>query len=286
MRKLTILRQLWRNLQHRPKIADMRTLQTGPRKTPSNIYTRFQFFLTDSTYVAVPAIAGVATLLFIWDQEKEQSLFKKQCKQEVIPLPNNVNNLANKEMKYRPIQVIGEFDHRMERYIQPRRCVTSQKGSGVLLFSKAENIGMFVVTPFTIKETGQRILVNRGWIPTDKKDPESRLEGQVTGEVKIVGHVQHTEQESFASYTQRNDPKTFRGRNVEGLARSTNSLPVYLDASSDSTVEGGPIGGQISPEFKQNNGYYLASLYVLALMYLVVRTRKWKVSGNSKGLYL
>lgn len=35
--------------------------------------------------------------------------------------------------------------------------------------------------------------MNRGWVPIEKKDPLTRLDSQITGEVEIVGLVRASE---------------------------------------------------------------------------------------------
>ena len=39
-----------------------------------------------------------------------------------------------------------------------------------------------MITPFFCKELGQMVLVNRGWVPKRKMDPETRAAGQVRKE--------------------------------------------------------------------------------------------------------
>ncbi|XP_033732679.1 surfeit locus protein 1-like isoform X2 [Pecten maximus] len=268
---------MWKSLQNRPKLDSMRSLKSIPRKTPSNM--RMQFVITDASIVAVPAVLCLGTFCFYMDLQKEETFLEEQSKHEPIPLPSNIKNLENKEMKYRPIQVIGEFDHMMERYIGPRRFLKTMKRDA-RIFTPSEKLGMLVITPFTIKDTGQRILINRGWIPVTQQDPNSRLKGQIKGEVKLVGiNIQHSEQDSLTSSSSEN-PNVFSKRDLESLAQSTNSLPIYLDADVASTVEGGPVGGQTATDVKPYSSYCLALLYAVCLLFYMGQLKKRK-SANS-----
>lgn len=47
--------------------------------------------------------------------------------------------------------------------------------------------GAHVLTPFELSKNGDRILINRGWVPRNKQNPSQRPEGQITGEVPVVG---------------------------------------------------------------------------------------------------
>ncbi|OWF52577.1 Surfeit locus protein 1 [Mizuhopecten yessoensis] len=249
---------------------NIRSLRSTPRKTPSTF--RRRLVLSDSVIFAVPVGLCLGTALFYQTNQKDTLFLEEQIKQEPIPLPYNMEGLSETEMKYRRIKVIGEFDHTMERYIRPRELVKDEDSqSNLLVFKKSEKCGLLVVTPFTLKDTGERILINRGWIPKNKKDPSSRLKGQIKGEVELVGTLQQSERERFIlTNSLGNDPHEFYTRDVESLAKSTNSLPVYLDAVSDSTVEGGPIGGQITIDLKPHLAYYLSVLYLLAILFCVV----------------
>ena len=41
-------------------------------------------------------------------------------------------------------------------------------------------LGYHVLTPFQLDD-GRIVLLNRGWVPYDKKEPATRPEGQLTG---------------------------------------------------------------------------------------------------------
>ena len=41
-------------------------------------------------------------------------------------------------------------------------------------------VGYHVVTAFTLASTGQRVLVNRGWVPQSRGQQSTRMAGQVS----------------------------------------------------------------------------------------------------------
>ena len=61
------------------------------------------------------------------------------------------------------------------------------------MFGSTEGVGYMVITPFRLAETGEWILVNRGWVPKARKDPSSRREGQVSGTTEVVGMIRRSE---------------------------------------------------------------------------------------------
>lgn len=89
-----------------------------------------------------------------------------------VPLPERVEDPA--AWRFRPVSVTGRFLHEAEahRVGQPRDGVT----------------GYQVLTPL-LRDNGTAVVVDRGWVPKQLKDPATRQEGQVTGTVTVTGIV-------------------------------------------------------------------------------------------------
>ncbi|NXU34279.1 SURF1 protein, partial [Drymodes brunneopygia] len=98
------------------------------------------------------------------------------------PIPLTLDPMELKELEYRPVRVRGRFDHSKELYILPRSLLDPAREAREAgrITSHAEN-GANVVTPFYCTELGVTILVNRGFVPRKKLNPETRLQGQVRG---------------------------------------------------------------------------------------------------------
>ena len=62
-------------------------------------------------------------------------------------------------------------------------------------------------TPFDLARTGAdgRIYVNRGFVPEANKDSQTRREGQIAGEVEIIGQIRSAEQRG--TFTGDNNPE-------------------------------------------------------------------------------
>jgi cytochrome oxidase assembly protein ShyY1 len=56
---------------------------------------------------------------------------------------------------------------------------------GGLIGGSSKDVGYFVYTPFETKD-GQRLIINRGWIPRPMKSASSRPEAQVSLYVQVV----------------------------------------------------------------------------------------------------
>uniref|UniRef100_A0A2K5EVC2 SURF1-like protein n=1 Tax=Aotus nancymaae TaxID=37293 RepID=A0A2K5EVC2_AOTNA len=152
---------------------------------------------------------------------------------EPVPLPADPMELKN--LEYRPVKVRGCFDHSRELYLMPQTMVDPAWEAGCI--SSSAETGAYVVTPFHCTDLGNPPrLVNRGFVPRKKVNPEIRKKGQIEGEVDCVGMVRLTE-------TRNNLEKNhWHYRDLEAMARITGTEPIFTDADFKSTVPAGPIG--------------------------------------------
>ncbi|MCH2546644.1 MAG: SURF1 family protein [Alphaproteobacteria bacterium] len=113
-------------------------------------------------------LVGLCLVLGIWQIQRlqwKQGLIAEMqaATQERIikdTLPKDLNSLQ--QNNFYAIVLPGEFMHEHEMHMIGRS-INGQPGYNVL-------------TPFRIADDGRMILVNRGWIPQDKKKPEDRPE--------------------------------------------------------------------------------------------------------------
>lgn len=89
-----------------------------------------------------------------------------------------------------------------------------------------------------------------------KKSPEKRPEGQIEEEVEIVGVIRlHENRPQFGV---RNKPELgyWYYRDLNAMTKLTGAAPVFIDANLDSTVPGGPIGGQTNVSLRDEHTEY------------------------------
>ncbi|XP_040053011.2 surfeit locus protein 1 [Gasterosteus aculeatus] len=181
---------------------------------------------------------------------------------EPIPLPLDPNEL--KDLEYRRVKVRGEFDHTRELYVLPRSPVDPEKEAreaGTL--SSSGETGANVITPFRCTDLGITILVNRGYVPKQKVRPETRMKGQVEGEVEVVGVVRLTENRK--PFVPNNDVERNRWhyRDLEAMGAAAGAEPIFIDADFGSTTPGGPIGGQTRVTLRNEHMQYMVTWYGL-----------------------
>ncbi|ORX69910.1 hypothetical protein DL89DRAFT_283547 [Linderina pennispora] len=91
-----------------------------------------------------------------------------------IAFPLRVTESEIERNEYRRVIVHGHFDYAHEMLVGPR------------LYEGEP--GFIVVTPL-VREDGSKVLVNRGWIKRELRDPKTRPESQPEGAVTLVAFV-------------------------------------------------------------------------------------------------
>lgn len=138
--------------------------------------------------------------------------------------------------------------------------------------STALGPGYWVMTPLMLAD-GTAILINRGFVPTDRRDPATRREGQLTGPVEITGLMRMTEPKG--SLLQSNDVGADRwySRDVAAIAQKRGVgavAPYFIDADATANSGGLPVGGLTVIHFPNNHLVYAITWYALAAMALAL----------------
>ena len=173
------------------------------------------------------------------------------------PLADIEKQLAETgDVDYWPVTVAGTFRHEGERHF-----FATHKGLS----------GYFVHTPLALDD-GRLVLVNRGFVPFDRKDPASRPEGQVTGRVEIAGLARNRVEDKPNAFMPDNDParNVFYWKDLDAMAASTgvgapgDYLPLFVDADDAPNPGGLPVGGTTLIELPNSHLQYAVTWYGLA----------------------
>jgi len=115
---------------------------------------------------------------------------------------------------------------------------------------------------------GSIVLVNRGFVPMDRKDPATRSEGAPRGTVDIVGAMRWPEGRSM--FTPADDPKTnvWYVRDIKAMAAEKKwaaAAPFYIDQEAPVPPGGAPLPGKIEVHLPDNHLGYAITWFGLAL---------------------
>jgi surfeit locus 1 family protein len=163
---------------------------------------------------------------------------------------------------YYRVHIEGRFDNSKERY----------------LFSQAiadGTPGWHVVTPFTATQ-GELVLVDRGFVPDNLKDPSTRASGQIEGVTTVTGIVRAPDTQGL--FTPNNEPEANRWfwRDLNGMVSSmfpTATLdvpPFFIEAEKNEVPGGWPDGGQTRLELPNNHLQYAITWFGLAAVLIVI----------------
>ncbi len=88
--------------------------------------------------------------------------------------------------------------------------------------------GYFVITPME-RPGGDKILVNRGWIPKARREQKTRKEGLPTGEVIIEGLLRAPWKKNYFTPDNRPDKGEFYFSDVAQMAALAGAKPVWIE---------------------------------------------------------
>lgn len=197
-----------------------------------------------------------------WKLQLIEDLARKTT-QPATSLPEDLSELA--AMEYRRVKLVGTFHHEREMYVGPRSPIqpadTARRG---VIGGAPSQTGNLVITPFKLRDRNLTVLVNRGWVPKSKTHAHKRPEGQVPGVVELVGVVRNTETRPPLGPKHASSGRFWHYKDVAQMADASGAAPILVDAVAESTVEGGPIGGQTNVSVRNEHFSYIITWYSLS----------------------
>jgi surfeit locus 1 family protein len=223
------------------------------------------------TLITIPAVLFMLALC-LWQVQrmywKEGVIAERTGRSEAAPiaLPPMGADIAAAE--FHRVTLSGRFDHGREFYLAAR----SQNG----------NVGYWVVTPLVLSDGAGAVLVNRGWVPTEKKLPEARPEGQITGDVSFDGIIRQPQHQSWFQPDNEPQKNTWFYLDPAEIAASS-GLPVrqdlYFDAVKSDIPGTYPLGGQTRISIPNDHLQYAITWGALAAALVVI----YVISSMSAG---
>lgn len=180
----------------------------------------------------------------------------------------------NGDVEYWPVTVSGRFLHSGERHF---------------LATYDGEPGFYVYTPLQLAD-GRFLLVNRGFVPDSRKDPATRPQGEVEGQVTVTGLARDPLSEKPSSLVPDNDPAKnifyWKDRDAmaasAGLPAGAQVVPFFVDADKTPNPGGLPMGGVTIIDLPNNHLQYALTWYGLAAALVgVLGTWLWRTRGRA-----
>ncbi|WP_431206450.1 SURF1 family protein [Bradyrhizobium betae] len=224
---------------------------------------RYDTARSPSLWLTVLSLAVFAALIALGVWQVERRAWKlaliDRVEQRVhapaqpIPSPAAWSMVTAANDEYRHVSLAGRFLHDSETLVQ---AVTE------------EGPGYWVLTPLQ-RADGTQVLVNRGFVPSERRDVSARRDGNPDGQVEITGLLRMTEPKG--GFLRNNVPQHNRwySRDIAAIAAARGLhevAPFFVDADAGSQTASGPIGGLTVIRFPNNHLIYALTWFALAFM--------------------
>ena len=212
------------------------------------------------TLISLPILV-LSLSLGVWQMErrewKRDILDRLTTNQAAAPMP--LDDLLRGDPlrhEYGRVKIAGSFVHDKEFHLAAR--------------SLKNKVGLQVVTPLKTDD-GRVVLFDRGWIPSEKKDPPKRAEGQIAGRVELTGVVRRSQVRR--QYAPENVPDKnvwFHVdvplmRQLAGAPRDPKLDTFFFDADAAPNPGGVPVGGQTRLDIPNDHLQYAITWFLIAL---------------------
>jgi surfeit locus 1 family protein len=241
------------------KTQSKRDLEKSERETP----LRFLVFVLFSVLGIV-----VLSALGVWQVERRtwKLALIDRVDQRIhaapvpAPGPDAWPAVNRDDNEYRRVEITGRFANDRETLVD----ATTERG-----------MGFWVMTPL-ITPDGFTVMVNRGFVPVDRRDSATRAAGQIEGETTVSGLVRMTEPKG--TLLRANDPAAGRwySRDIAAIAKARDLnrvAPYFIDADATANPGGLPVGGLTVVSFYNHHLLYALTWFALALMLAVALGR-------------
>jgi surfeit locus 1 family protein len=170
---------------------------------------------------------------------------------EILKLPND-------EAQYRHVAVDGRFDNAGEAYAFG----TDADGKPVF----------HVLTPLILSD-GRALMVDRGIVPQQMRDPKTRRAGELEGIQHVVGVWRTPDPPNLFTPKPNLAKREWFSRDVKAIARSDGVqlvAPVLVEVDATPVPGGWPKGGQTVVSLPNNHLQYAITWYLMAAGLLAV----------------
>ena len=177
--------------------------------------------------------------------------------------------------EFRRVRLKGTFLH--DKEVAVHGLMSAQRGSPVQ--------GFYIFTPLRLA-SGAIVMVNRGFVPAELRDPARRGESPPTGEAAVTGLVRAPETRGWFIPENRPEREDWFTRDLAAMARVhglERVAPFWIDLDPVPAASGWPRSGQTRLAIPNNHlGYALTWFGIALTLVAVFGTWAWgRIRGST-----
>lgn len=223
--------------------------------------------LTATTIVALAVLIALGTWQLERRAEKHALIEQIEQRAKAAPAPIEILLATGDYAAHRHATAYGTFDHARETYVFHPRADDGPT-----------RLGYKVLTPFDLV-SGGTLLVDRGWVDEAHKDPATRMEGQVAGELELEGVLRPASKPR--TFTPPPKERTFFLRDAPGIAKTLGlTLKTTLIFEASVKAAGGPEPLPSTIDLPDNHLQYAITWFGFAIVLIVIYFRLHMVQGR------
>jgi surfeit locus 1 family protein len=217
------------------------------------------------TLSTIPVVL-ICVALGLWQLERLQwkrgLIAQRETAVAAAPVSSPQTIAEARALEFHSVTVDGVFLNDKELYLN----ATGPRGGA----------GFHVLTPLR-EETGRTVLVNRGFVPSERRGPATRPQGQPAGTLHIRGLLRLAPEQKPSWFIPDNRPDIdyWFWIDLPAMAAAnhldpTNVAPFYIDADATPNPGGWPQGGTTPLALPNNHLQYAITWFSLAAAALVI----------------
>jgi surfeit locus 1 family protein len=176
---------------------------------------------------------------------------------QALPAPATWQSLDSASDEYRHVKFTALFDHAAEALVY---------GAASAFRPDVSGPGYWVFTPARLTD-GSLVMVNRGFVPEDRKEPTSRSAGQVSGPVEIIGALRWPDTRHWFTPNDEAAHNLWFTRDPQAIAAAKGLgavAPFFVEMEAPVPPGGLPSPGKIVVNLPDNHLQYAITWYGLA----------------------
>jgi len=215
----------------------------------------------------LPALLAFSVLIGLGTWQVERKAWKEAliatlterlaAPPEALPAPATWQDLDPASDEYRRVKFTALFDNAAEALIY---------GAASAFRPDVSGPGYWLFTPARLTD-GSLVMVNRGFVPEDRKDPKSRADGQISGPVEITGALRWPDTRHWFTPNDDAAHNLWFNRDPHAIAAAKGLgavAPFFVEMEAPVPSGGLPSPGKIVVNLPDNHLQYAITWYGLA----------------------